>query len=285
VGALGICILVFNIYSIVMYTMYIPPAKKKLPQGELGHLEEEEEGVSCSILLSIFSGAKHVLRNRPVAWRLVFFALEISLEDTMVALVCANYGMLIMAPQDSIHGNFWSNILIASSKVGGVITGCYMNIVWTEAGGKSYKTLFRFCALGGLSALLVPISTWQFGTEDAEHHVIRDACVFASLFLFFLFTTAPKIGFGALLQELVGETEHTGLIFGFVSAFITITDSLVLMGFSFCFEYLSVQNALWVTCGAFTVVGIAEWLLGPTLFLPKTYDHLSDAHEPMNPTA
>jgi len=265
IAALGIAFLVLNVYSIALYCSNIPAAP-----GKSAGDEDSASGCQLSVFLSIWQGFKHVVASPPVAWRLVFFALEIALEDTMVAVVCAEYGMLVMAPNDTIHGNFWTNILIGAGKIGGVLTGCYMNLKWSESENKSYQALFLCCALGGISAMFVPVATWQFGTApDAEHHLLRDAWVFGAIFLFFLFTTAPKIGFGALLQQLVGETQHAGLIYGFASAFITITDSLVVFGFSVCFEYLSLQTALWVTCGCFCFVGVVEWLVGPSLFLPK----------------
>jgi hypothetical protein len=99
----------------------------------------------------------------------------------------------------------------------------------------------------------------------------RDGCVFGGVFLFFFFTTAPKSGFGVLTQEMIAATGQEGQIWGFAGAFITIMDSLVIFLFSLCFEpqYASLQNGLWITCGAIAAIGVIEAVVGPALFLPK----------------
>jgi len=266
----------FLLYGTALY-FYLTAIPKLRDNSNLTKSQEEaakEKEGCCSLFSTICQGLSLVMASRPIACRLLFFALEISLEDAMVALVCAEYGMLVMAPTNSLHGNFWANVLIGCSKVGGVITGCYMNKVWSEQKpeDKSYIPLFVCCALGGLSALAVPAATeyWGLGPSSSDT-IYRDLCVFGGIFLFFLFTTAPKVGFGVLTQELIGDSESAGLIWGFAGAFITITDSLVIFAFSLLFEpqVMTLQNALWYTCGVFAFIGVFEAVFGPSLFLPE----------------
>jgi len=256
-------------YSLLCYCRGIPAHKPPVVE------EEAPPGGFCAVFAPICEGLSIVCSSRPIACRLVFFALEIALEDAMVALVCAEYGMLIMAPDNALHGNFWSGVLIGGSKIGGVLTGAYMNRVWNNQTKeeKSYYPLFACCGLGGLCALAVPAATEVWGmapSTGSGDTLMRDCVVFGGIFLFFFFTTAPKVGFGVLTQELIGETEQAGAIWGFGAAFITITDSVVIFVFSVLFEpeVASLQKALWITSGCFAAIGLIEAILGPSLFLP-----------------
>jgi len=273
ISALGGTVAVFNLYSVAQYTWHIPsayPVEEGAPERPL----------MKTLFSAVCEGGKLVLQRPPIAWRLVFFALEIALEDTMVALVCPEYAILIISPNDTLRGNFWTNILIAVSKIGGVITGIAMNRCWVKMESKHYGFMFACCGVGGAAALCIPIAIQGFGVNaDSDSSLWRDGIVFASAFVFFFFFTIPKIGFGALLQELVGESEHAGLIYGFVATVITITNSLVVFGFSLTFEHLSLETAFWITCSGFTLVGLVEALFGKTLFLPKDDDAKSQDSE------
>ena len=44
--------------------------------------------------------------------------------------------------------------------------------------------------------------------------------VYLASFLFFLFSTIPKIGFATLMQTLAAQADASGRIFGFVAAFL-----------------------------------------------------------------
>lgn len=72
--------------------------------------------------------------------------------------------------------------------------------------------------------MLLPLA-YGMEQEDASGDVnnyISRGLVFGSSFLFFLFSTGPKIGFETLLQGMAANVEGSGAIFGFVGTFVTI---------------------------------------------------------------
>lgn len=99
------------------------------------------------------------------------------------------------------------------------------------------------------------------------HETLSLVLVFVAAFFFFLFSTAPKIGFATLMQSLAAEADASGRIFGFVAAFLTGMDSVVLMVFSSVFAAVDLQQALWITSGCIVAHGVIEMLFGPSLVL------------------
>jgi hypothetical protein len=112
--------------------------------------------------------------------------------------------------------------------------------------------------------MLVPVALYVRGQG---HETLSLVLVFVACFFFFLFSTAPKIGFATLMQSLAAEADASGRIFGFVAAFLTATDSIVLMAFSAVFASTDLQLALWITCGCIALHGVVEVLVGPSLVL------------------
>ena len=114
--------------------------------------------------------------------------------------------------------------------------------------------------------------------------------VFTSVFLFYLFSTGPKIGFETLLQNIAATVEGSGIIFGFVATFVTIigklgqpncvflfdcvsVDSVVILAISVVFGMYELSKSpscdeecvssnfeigLWFACGLYLVHGIVE---------------------------
>jgi hypothetical protein len=109
--------------------------------------------------------------------------------------------------------------------------------------------------------------------------------IFAAMFLFFFFSTLSKIGFSTLMQSMAAEVDATapggnvtGRVFGFVAAFVTATDALVLMALASLFSALSLQVALWAVTGFIAAHGIVELLLGPRLVLRGKHEGPLDQH-------
>ena len=110
-------------------------------------------------------------------------------------------------------------------------------------------------------------------------------CVFLGVFLFFLFSTPPKVGFETLLQSMTAELPDAGRIFGCIPPLIMITDSTVVFGLTVMFERLKTayptrddcaegtycgegfDYALWIAAGLYCLHGCFEVVLGSTLVL------------------
>ena len=99
--------------------------------------------------------------------------------------------------------------------------------------------------------------------------------VFVASFLFFFFSTPPKIGFQTLLQGLVVKTSKAATIFGAIGPIVMVTDSLVIFLMTLGFEFFKrhygtedgFQYALWTMASIYLLHGCFEVLLGPTLVL------------------
>jgi hypothetical protein len=101
--------------------------------------------------------------------------------------------------------------------------------------------------------------------------------------MFFLFSTAPKIGFETLLQAIASRADASGRVFGFVGTAITIMDSVVVLSCSLIFAglkghcedddskclQLGLSNGLWAISGIYAAHGLLEVMLGPTLMLSQ----------------
>jgi len=74
------------------------------------------------------------------------------------------------------------------------------------------------------------------------------------------------------MQSMAAEVEATGMVFGFVAAFVTGLDALLLMGLAAVFSALGLQTALWIATGAIAAHGLIELVFGPALVLKSKDD-------------
>ena len=147
---------------------------------------------------------------------------------------------------DALHGNWWTAVILSVGKVGALFAGFVMKAsrkgelpdrciyqklpqnCWKPPNGQNiqrgYAVLFGSVLMGGLSLSLLPMAyvLEQSDVLTTLDRVASRAMVFACSFLFFLFSTGPKIGFETLLQGMAADVEGSGAIFGFVGTFITI---------------------------------------------------------------
>lgn len=202
----------------------------------------------------------------------------------MVSLVISEYSSRVLAepgPLQYAYANLWVAGIIAVGKVGGMISAVIMNKFFSvpppngepdqiyDAEMKTaYRPFFTYVLVGGVSTLLIPLS-YELRMKTDVPHALCTALLFLGVFLFFLFSTLSKIGFSTLMQSLAARTaEHTGLVFGFMGTFVTLTDAAVLMTMSTLFATVDFQVALWVICGLFALHGIVERFVGADLVLP-----------------
>ena len=237
---------------------------------------------------SVCEGAALTWANERIRWRVLFFAIETAVEDAMIALIAAELGSEFLASAfhpAQLHysyGQVWGSGLVAVGKCGGVMASLLMHRYFViepereaREPGAAYRPLFWFAFLGGAAAMLLPLS-FHLHERDMLGRNAATALLFVAMFLFFLLSTISKIGFSTLMHSLAAETEATGRVFGFVAAFVTATDALLLMAMSALFSTLTLQSALWISCGFIAAHGLVQLLCGPTLVLPRANSN-SDA--------
>lgn len=227
------------------------------------------------LAISVKEGAGLTWANTRIRYRVLFFAIETSVEDAMIALIAAEIGSEVFAPADStLHyawGNLWGAGLVACGKSGGVLASILMHRYFTidpndPDPSRAYKPLFWFAFFGGCFSLILPIA-YHFRLNGGLSDTLSTILMFGAMFLFFLFSTLSKIGFSTLMQSMAAEVEATGRVFGFVAAFVTATDALLLMGMSALFSAIGLELALWIACAFIAVHGLIELLFGPGLVL------------------
>ena len=298
VGIMGVLAVVFFVASALsfyFYTRYIPATCVDLPEAATGDAMAtgaglEQRRTCCDefedVAANVWSGLKLCWGHTAVRWRLIFLGLETALEDAMISLVLMEFCISgVTGTQAVAKGGFQANVIIAVGKVGAVISAYIMNKYWappappTEGDMSSqlsavelhrqqtapFRPLFYCVFFGGLCPLLVPVALHLKTTGTDETLCLL--LVYAAAFFFFLFSTVPKIGFATLMQTLAAQADASGRIFGFVAAFLTAMDSLVLMGMSALFANFDLQMALWISCGIIAVHGLVEVVFGPALVL------------------
>ncbi|GBG29907.1 Hypothetical Protein FCC1311_061272 [Hondaea fermentalgiana] len=253
---------------------------------------EEDSG----ILKSLWEGAVMTWSTRPIRWRLLFLGLEVAVEDAMVAVIVTEYAFTshYFGDGDATRTNLFTALIVAVGKVGAVVAGFFMHSCWAvPTKKKGFRPLFASVLLASASVWLLVVA---YGLERSAPNDIHGktawisrVLVFLSVTLFFLLSTAPKIGFETLLQGMVTSVEKGEKIFGFVGPFISIVDSIVVMGISLAFSMMKGNcsdgdfecqsshflSALSIIAAFYLAHGIFEALLGPRLMLPDDQDMLN----------
>lgn len=261
-----------------------------------GSQQEQAQEAAASqensgILKSLWEGAVLTWKTRPIRWRLLFLGLEVAIEDAMVAVVATEYAYTsrFFGNGDPTRTNLYTALIVAVGKLGAVVAGFFMHSCWKVPTKKAgFRPLF-------VSVLMASASVWilllAYGLERSNPHdlhsttaYISRGLVFLAVILFFLLSTAPKIGFETLLQGMVTSVEGSGKIFGFVGPFISIIDSIVVMAISLAFSMTKSKcidkndvecqdaqfsMALIITASIFLAHGVFETFFGPHLMLPR----------------
>lgn len=238
-------------------------------------------------------------RDPPLKWRLVLLAMETALEDSMVSVIIPIIALNITATMfgsvDKTTAALCSVVAIAVGKLGGVIAGMYMSAKSpTINSSNGYKHLFVFIFLSSLSLVLLPIGYKIMLNSSTVHHpivpnvsvtnhfkifsgiinshVLGPLSMLMGVFFFFVFSTAPKIGFATLIQNLVTSESVAAKVFGFVGLFVTVTDAVLITAVNLVF-YLcgpaKFQTALWILFLVYIGHGIIELIIGPRLILSE----------------
>jgi len=253
-----------------------PPQFAAEPHPEISVLAETRERIN-----DVADGFRIVMRERALCLRLIFLALETALEDSMVSVVIpiiALHSSDMFSPAtDSATANLWAVCIIAVGKIGGLLSGLYMSTRWNppllHQRHTPYKFLFWCVLMSSLSVTLLPLARFLCDRQLAGT-TLATTLVFASSFFFFVFSTAPKIGFATLLQSLVASQQIAGRVFGFVGTFVTLADAAVIFLINSIFVVLGPRSqflALLVVTSLYLVHGLVEACFGPQLvLLPST---------------
>jgi hypothetical protein len=245
----------------------------------------------AAIVLALADGFKVCAKNRAVWWRLVFLSLETAFEDLIISLLIAEFTTNgLERRRNYALGNLWCAGIVACGKVGAVLSARFMHRSWEttdasrspasagvagsltatsrgEPTSAQYGPLFLYTFIGGVATLLLPIALHLL--DDRDSRVASVLVAFASAFLYFFFSTPPKLGFSVLLQGLVAETDASGRVFAFVAAFLTVVDSVVLLLGAVVFTSLRLQGAMWLVCCVFATLCLLQLLVGPRLILAR----------------
>uniref|UniRef100_A0A0G4HLV8 Uncharacterized protein n=1 Tax=Chromera velia CCMP2878 TaxID=1169474 RepID=A0A0G4HLV8_9ALVE len=247
----------------------------------------------------VWDGLCIVLRERALKWRLVFLALETALEDAMVSVVVPEIALhtpaLFADSSDTAKANLASVCVIAVGKLGGFLAGWYMNRAWeppTEHHRRTgYRYLFWSVLVSSLSVCLLPAGIQVLEAEHGEGgsstgwSAAQAGCLallLLGVLFFFVFSTAPKIGFATLLQGLVADQQAVGKVFGFVGTFVTFMDAVVIVGVNSVFTIKEWKGShmvekLWIAAAVYVAHGVLEVVLGPLLILDPPPREVDDA--------
>eukprot|EP00514_Thraustochytrium_sp_LLF1b_P002722 CAMPEP_0184524876 /NCGR_PEP_ID=MMETSP0198_2-20121128/9776_1 /TAXON_ID=1112570 /ORGANISM="Thraustochytrium sp., Strain LLF1b" /LENGTH=564 /DNA_ID=CAMNT_0026916253 /DNA_START=1173 /DNA_END=2867 /DNA_ORIENTATION=- len=269
-----------------------------------------------SIWGDIFKGAKICWTTRPIRWRLLFLGLEVGMEDAMVAVVVAEYAYTsrYFGDGDATITNLYTALILAVGKLGAIVAASFMHSFWSVPTKKSgYRPLFVSVLFSSASVCLLLFAHSLEVNVPVDHVYdtpwLSRFLVLLSVVLFFMFSTAPKIGFETLLQSMASVVGDE-YVFGFVPPFISVVDSVVVVGMSLCFSFMKgscdaedkkcvqgqFSNALVITCLIYLLHGLVEALVGPYLMMPSdpamlekleivdddNEDGSGDEHEPLN---
>ncbi|KAL8438003.1 hypothetical protein ACSSS7_000573 [Eimeria intestinalis] len=211
------------------------------------------------------------------------------------------------APVSILAANVWATCLISAGKVGGCLGSSLMQRLWgppsvppafvssprsqssssgrssNSSSSSSYRCLFGCVFASSLALLLLPLSLLMREEWGAPWSV-SVGLVFVSSLLFFAFSSAPKMGFAALLQSLVVSQQAACKVFGFVGAFVTVVDALCILLVNGLFVALLPRGPLAAVssvCMLFLAHGLLEALLGPLLVLDR--EDVGDEASPGSP--
>lgn len=257
-----------------------------------------------SKMAEIADGFFIVMSDSCLKWRLVMLAAETALEDTMVSVIIpmtALHSTSFLGHTDSrTVAALISVIVIAVGKLGGVLAGVYLASSWhyDTTASSAGKRLFDLVLLSSLSLVFVPLGfslasqglqtpaiihstlDMSFGSMiqwlTDRSGILGCIILLVGVFLFFIFSTAPKIGFASLIQTLVTHEDDVAKVFGFVGMFVTITDGLMITIINLILYWVvDFRLGLWIVFGVYAAHGLLEYAFGTKLVQdsPATSNH------------
>ncbi|EZG47988.1 putative transmembrane protein [Gregarina niphandrodes] len=182
-----------------------------------------------------------------------------------------------------------STCSVGVGKLGGILAGAFVQGggggSFTSADRPGLRRLFGSVLLSALALLLLPCGVllalkdypWLcrlFGLATRESALdpagyLGAAAALLGVFLFFLFSTLPKVGFSSLIQTCVAvEGNEAQAVFSFIGIFITVVDALMIVGLNIVFYYAGpayFDAALMAVVTIYIAHAVFEYLRGPEL--------------------
>eukprot|EP00922_Rhytidocystis_sp_ex-Travisia-forbesii_P066409 GHVS01098595.1.p1 GENE.GHVS01098595.1~~GHVS01098595.1.p1 ORF type:complete len:541 (-),score=79.50 GHVS01098595.1:224-1846(-) len=215
-------------------------------------------------------------RDQTLRWRLVFFAMEAGLEDTMVCIILPRIALMTSESPPLVAlctvsfisagklGSLCAKLL--ASRLPALLPADISNI-------RSYARLFRMIWAGSLSTLLLPLA------QISNNYGYRIAITSLGSFFFFAFCAAPKIGLSSLLLGLLSSSVSPpdNKIFGFFGCVLTVMDLAVVAMCSAAFVVFpeTQRGLLWSLLAislSFVLYGNVQYFLGLATLSPHHRD-------------
>lgn len=222
-----------------------------------------------SVPSDLLGSLQVIWSSKPILFRLIFLGLEIAFEDAAIVVIAAQMGIFLpwLGDNDAVTGNIWTSLGVASGKLGGAIASLIMMKFFTPPEKPTkFVIVFILIFVSTLFVLVFP------ATVEAREggHISDDsarALYLTAFFLYFFFSTLPKLGLMCLFQSMVSQVENGPRVFGFVAIIAMSFDAVVVMALSVLFNRMEFKNALWVTAFVYVGHGFLELIFGPLLVL------------------
>eukprot|EP00744_Colponema_vietnamica_P014117 GILI01019781.1.p1 GENE.GILI01019781.1~~GILI01019781.1.p1 ORF type:complete len:593 (+),score=137.79 GILI01019781.1:181-1779(+) len=222
-----------------------------------------------SVPSDLLGSLQVIWSSKPILFRLIFLGLEIAFEDAAIVVIAAQMGIFLpwLGDNDAVNGNIWTSLGVASGKIGGAIASVIMMKFFTPPEKPTkFVVVFVLIFISTLFILVFPATV-----EAREGGHISDnsarALYLTAFFLYFFFSTLPKLGLMCLFQSMVAQVENGPRVFGFIAIVAMSFDAIVVMTLSVLFNRMEFKNALWVTSFVYVAHGFLELVFGPLLVL------------------
>lgn len=233
-------------------------------------LQRTVGGEFVDISINLCMGVKLAWSEKRVRWRILFNGAERAIEDSMLLVVSAAFAMEILAPDNAPLGAFYTAVLIAFGKLGGIAAAWTMHKHWhapvTDAKKLSRYKIFFPLALGGtLATALMPVAALTSVSSPLGSAGLAGL----SVLLFNLQFTASALGFRNLMQGMVSDAGASGRLLGIQGTFIMGISAVTILGLSTLFATVDLITALVITSIVYVSYGIVQFFMGPTLLFPE----------------
>ncbi|UKJ90417.1 hypothetical protein MACJ_001350 [Theileria orientalis] len=270
IGVFDLVFFVLSMISLSFYVFGMPVIKSSQYLAYARNLNLS----LFSVLSEFFSklkdnrdGFKIMLMKPHLMRKLLYFSFETAYENSIY---------LLIIPQLAYNNKWFPNLgtsginlfcvcLISLSKLGTSIYGIYItNKIKNDSSDNLYRskpgTIIKCLLFSSFAILLLPVSLMF---EELQYfRWLSLTMLSVSLFLFFMFTTLPKITYSSILQYNISNHPLSYKLFDFVGTFITLVDAFVIFGLSFLLRFpggvITTEKILVYTSVAYIVYALIQ---------------------------
>ncbi|BAM40182.1 conserved hypothetical protein [Theileria orientalis strain Shintoku] len=274
---IGVFDLVFFLLSMVSLTFYVFGMPVIKSSQYLAYARNLSLSL-FSVLSEFFSklkdnrdGFKIMLMKPHLMRKLLYFSFETAYENSIYLLIIPQlaYNNKWFPNMGTSGVNLFCVCLISLSKLGTSIYGIYItNKIKNDSSDNLYRskpgTIIKCLLFSSFAVLLLPVSLMF---EDLPYFKWLSLTLLSvSLFLFFMFTTLPKITYSSILQYNISNHPLSYKLFDFVGTFITLVDAFVIFGLSFLLRFpggeITTEKILIYTSVSYVVYAIVQIVMG-----------------------